>query len=108
MKENNNISTNDEEISLLDLLSVLVKYRFLICIGTFIAVLLSFMYFFIAPKVKKTSDIKRLSVQYSYAINALPDAFETAITRDMAKKNQSSTVAALAQYKLKDLSFLSI
>ena len=107
MKENNNNLTNDEEISLLDLFSVLVKYRFLICCGTIIALLLSFFYFFVTPKFKKTTELKKLSVQYSYSINALPDAFETAFTRNMVKKNQLSTVATLAQYKLTDLSFLS-
>lgn len=106
MKDNNNLS-NDEEISLLELFSVLVKYRFLICFGTLIAVLLSFIFFFVTPKFKKSANVGMLTVQYSYTINALPDAFETAFNRNATKKNPNSTVAALAQYKLTDLGFLA-
>ena len=62
--ENNTSFSDEEEISLIDLFSVLIKHRFLICCGTILAFILAVVLLFIVPMAKK--DLKRnVTIEYS-------------------------------------------
>ena len=99
----------DDEISLLDLFSVLVKHRFLICVGTFLAAVLAGLYFIVLPALKKpASKIRNATVQYSYTMNTLPDAIDRAFTSGLERKNNiKNVVAGICEYNLNNLPFLA-
>lgn len=65
-------SSSEEEISLIDLFAVLLKYRKLIIIGTLLVTFLAGLYLFVLPKVSSKSDKKRVDVSYHIKLNDLP------------------------------------
>nr|MCR5764448.1 hypothetical protein [Treponema sp.] len=71
---NNCINADDEEISLLDLLVIVLKYRRLICFGTAIVTILAGLYLFALPRIKTTlhpeSALAEKKVNVIYTITA--------------------------------------
>ena len=62
----------DEEISLIDLFAVLLRYRKLIIIGTLVVTFLAGLYLFVLPKLLPDTDKKTSVVVYDIAVNRLP------------------------------------
>ena len=70
--ENKTIIKDDDEISLIDLFAVLIKYRFMICFGTIIAALVVGAYLFVWPKFAKIESVnKEVKIIYSYIFHFL-------------------------------------
>ena len=107
--ENKTIIKDDDEISLIDLFAVLIKYRFMICFGTIIAALVVGAYLFVLPKFAKIESVnKEVKIIYSYKINTLPDAIEKAFTSNLEKKNNvKNLVASICEYNLKNTPVLA-
>ena len=107
--ENNAQMYEDDEISLLDLFSVLVKHRFLICFGTLLAALLAALNFIVLPATRNpVSKVRKATIQYSYTMNTLPDAIDRAFTSGLEReKNIKNVVAGICEYNLNNLPFLA-
>lgn len=68
----NNANTNpttDDEVSLIDLLAVLIRYRKMIIFGTAIITFLAGIWLFVMPVVSKNFDKREVSVTYSIRLN---------------------------------------
>ena len=60
-------NNNEDEISLIDLFAVLVRYRKLVVIGTLAVALAAFAWLFVLPKFVPSLNKKTLTI--SYALN---------------------------------------
>lgn len=69
---NTNKETQEDEISLLDLFAVLIRYRKLIVFGTLIVSFLAGLYLFVVPLVFKKANTQSAKVAYTVSINAIP------------------------------------
>lgn len=79
---NNQINENDE-ISLIDLFAVLIRYRKLIVLGTLIVFVISFLYFFILPNIFPSFKSKTQTIRYSLEIKPLPLSISKSIDYDV-------------------------
>lgn len=70
---------NEEEISLIDLFAVVIRYRKLIIIGTFIATLIASLFLFVAPLFSKSFDFREVDVTYSIRVNEFSDSLKEKI-----------------------------
>lgn len=70
---------NEEEISLIDLFAVVIRYRKLIIIGTFIATLIASLFLFVAPLFSKSFDFREVDVTYSIKVNEFSDSLKEKI-----------------------------
>lgn len=98
-----NTKNEDEEISLVDLFAVLVRYRKLILIGTGVVTTIAIIWLFIVPLVFKSQDTKTLSATYTIRVVDVPMTAKSYL-------NLSTTdnyVSTFAQYKIQDLPFLA-
>lgn len=68
--ENN--TNNEDEISLIDLFAVLIRYRKLIIIGTLVVSFLAGVYLFIAPVLFPSFGGAKYEVSYSIGVDSLP------------------------------------
>ncbi len=108
MKELDNVSQTEEdnEISLIDLFAVLIKYRFLICFGTIITIALAALYLFVSTKKAGTSD-KYVNIQYSYNLEVLPDAIENVFAQNLPVKSKRKTVANITEEYLSNMAVIA-
>ena len=94
----------DDEISLIDLFSVLIKHRFLIIAGTVAAAILGIAYLFLLPKIVKSADKHEVTIEYTYQVHNLPVAIE----QELGFNNQKDkVVVSLANYNLNRLTLLA-
>ena len=70
--ENNKTLAEEEEISLIDLFSVLVRHRILIVFGTIAVFFLAVLYLFIYPLVFPKGQKRESTVQYSVSVTTVP------------------------------------
>lgn len=83
--ENN--TNNEDEISLIDLFAVLIRYRKLIVIGTLVVTVLAGLYLFVLPMVVPSSSKKVSAVTYSIAVNRLPLTIERQLPNPVGGSN---------------------
>lgn len=84
MEELNNTEVNEnDEISLIDLFAVLIRYRKLIVIGTLIVFVISFLYLFILPNIFPSFKSKTQTIRYSLEIKPLPLSISKSIDYDV-------------------------
>ena len=102
--ENNAPLAEDDEISLIDLFSVLIKHRFLIITGTAVVAALCIFYLFFFPKINKSADKHAVTIEYTYQINSLPLSLEKELGYNDQKQK---VVVSLANYNLTSLTFLA-
>lgn len=102
--ENSTPLAEDDEISLIDLFSVLIKHRILIIAGTFVVAALGIFYLFFFPKINKSADKHAVTIEYTYQINSLPLALEKELGYNDQKQK---VVVSLANYNLTSLTFLA-
>ncbi len=102
--ENNAPLAEDDEISLIDLFSVLIKHRFLIVTGTVVVAALCIFFLFFFPKINKSADKHSVTIEYTYQINSLPLSLE----KELGYSDQKEKViVSLANYNLTSLTFLA-
>lgn len=92
----------DEEISLIDLFAVLLRYRKLIIIGTLVVTFLAGLYLFVLPKLLPDMDKKTSVVVYDIAVNRLPLTVESQLPNATGNAN---LVLGLAMLNIRDLPF---
>lgn len=63
---------DDEEISLIDLFAVLLRFRKLIILGTLIVTLLAGLYLFVLPKLLPSFNNKNVNVTYTVEVKSFP------------------------------------
>lgn len=102
--ENNAPLAEDDEISLIDLFSVLIKHRFLIITGTVVVAALCIFYLFFFPKINKSADKHAVTIEYTYQINSLPLSLEKELGYNDQKQK---VIVSLANYNLTSLTFLA-
>ncbi|MBR5400875.1 MAG: hypothetical protein IK102_03595 [Treponema sp.] len=67
-----NVEQKEDEISLLDLFAVLIRYRKLVIFGTLIITVLAGLYLFAGPMVFKKLNGQTAQVSYTVQVNAVP------------------------------------
>ena len=67
----NNASYEDDEISLIDLFSVLIRHRMMIIIGTAVVFVLAVCYLFLYPVIVPKANKSEVSVKYSVALTSV-------------------------------------
>ena len=67
----NNASYEDDEISLIDLFSVLIRHRMMIIIGTAVVFVLAVCYLFLYPVIVPKAKKSEVSVKYSVALTSV-------------------------------------
>lgn len=88
MSENNTNTYNEEEISLLDLFAVLLRYRKLIIITTAVAFVLSVLYLFALPKVLKTQSETDVLVIHTLAVEKMAPELSSYLNVDLASLSE--------------------
>ncbi len=94
----------DDEISLIDLFSVLIKHRIMIIAGTVIVAVLAIAYLFVLPMVMKSTDKHAVTIEYTYQINSLPLSIEQELGFNDQKQR---IVVSLANYNINRLTLLA-
>lgn len=101
--ENN--QNTDEEISLIDLFAVLVRYRKLIVIGTILIPFLVALYLFIVPLVLPSLSNEKENISYTVVVNELPTSLDSDFFKGNAKQG---LIMGLAMEELQNLSAFSV
>ena len=68
---------SEDEISLLDLFAVLIRYRKLIVLGTLIVSFLAGLYLFAVPLIFKKANTQKAKVAYTVSVRAIPLSIAT-------------------------------
>lgn len=100
--ENNEVKAaegNEEEISLIDLLSVLIRYRKFIVIFTGIVTVLAALFLFVLPLANKDFDKKQLEYNYVIRFNDFPARVKEYVT---STSTSTSTIDAAAVEEMKN------
>lgn len=76
-------NNNEDEISLIDLFAVLIRYRKLVVIGTFAVALAAFAWLFALPKFVPSLDSGKQTVIYNVKTERLPPSLYSMINYDI-------------------------
>lgn len=99
--DTNTINENeDDEISLIDLMAVLVRYRKLVIIGTLCVTFLSGLFLFGLPLITKRTG--KLTVTYTISYNSMPSNFGKLILSETEGSNTSAPGLSLGLFSLND------
>ncbi|MBP3366020.1 MAG: hypothetical protein J6K96_03390 [Treponema sp.] len=79
------VSETDDEISLIDLFAVVVRYRKLIIAGTLVAVILAAGFFFVLPKAVPSLAKQHQTVYYNLNTRPLPVSLKETIDIDVRR-----------------------
>lgn len=94
----------DEEISLIDLFAVLVRYRKLIIIGTLVVTFLAGLYLFVVPVVLPNLSNAKETLSYTIVVDELPSSLDSEFFRSNTKQG---LIMGLAMEELQNLSTFS-
>lgn len=72
-------NNNEDEISLIDLFAVLIRYRKLVVIGTLAVALAAFAWLFVLPKFVPSLNKKTLTISYALKTERLPSSVATSV-----------------------------
>lgn len=97
--ENNTALAEDDEISLIDLFAVLIKHRFMIIAGTILVFVLTCLYLFGLPLLKKDKTNRNVSVEYRISVNQLP----TALEQEISTMKGTGIVKIMAESQFNDI-----
>lgn len=91
-------NNNEDEISLIDLFAVLVRYRKLVVIGTLAVALAAFAWLFVLPKFVPSLNKKTLTISYALKTERLPSSVAFSVNYDilLTAKNYMNDVRVLA------------
>lgn len=97
--EKNPSLTEDDEISLIDLVAVLIKHRILIVAGTIAAFILATLYLFALPKLDKDNSKRKVSMEYRITVKQLP----TALEQEISTQKNLGIVKSMAESQFLDI-----
>lgn len=91
-------NNNEDEISLIDLFAVLVRYRKLVVIGTLAVALAAFAWLFVLPKFVPSLNKKTLTISYALKTEHLPSSVAFSVNYDilLTATNYMNDVRVLA------------
>lgn len=91
-------NNNEDEISLIDLFAVLVRYRKLVVIGTLAVALAAFAWLFVLPKFVPSLNKKTLTISYALKTERLPSNVAFSVNYDilLTATNYMNDVRVLA------------
>ena len=91
-------NNNEDEISLIDLFAVLVRYRKLVVIGTLAVALAAFAWLFVLPKFVPSLNKKTLTISYALKTECLPSSVAFSVNYDilLTATNYMNDVRVLA------------
>lgn len=91
-------NNNEDEISLIDLFAVLVRYRKLVVIGTLAVALAAFAWLFVLPKFVPSLNKETLTISYALKTERLPSSVAFSVNYDilLTAKNYMNDVRVLA------------
>lgn len=91
-------NNNEDEISLIDLFAVLVRYRKLVVIGTLAVALAAFAWLFVLPKFVPSLNKKTLTISYALKTERLPSSVAFSVNYDilLTATNYMNDVRVLA------------
>lgn len=91
-------NNNEDEISLIDLFAVLVRYRKLVVIGTLAVALAAFAWLFVLPKFVPSLNKKTLTISYALKTERLPSSVAFSVNYDilLTAKDYMNDVRVLA------------
>ena len=95
--ENEKKEYAEDEISLLDLLAVLIRYRKLIVLGTGIITVLAIIWLFIVPVFFKKLAKQNAKVEYTIAARSIPNSIAEKLPKGN-EKDKAITPLYLATY----------
>ncbi len=101
IEQNVNKEAQEDEISLLDLFAVLIRYRKLIIFGTLIVTFLAGLYLFVVPLVFKKENVAEAKVSYTVSVKAIPVSISSKLPG-----GERITPLYLATYNAQRLPFL--
>ncbi len=102
----NSSNSVDDEISLLDLLAVLVRYRKFIAIFTGIIALCAIVVLFVLPKFVPSLDTKKYEVQYKIMTAELPGDIVSALSL-ASNKDDKNIIRSYAKENFLNLQFFA-
>lgn len=94
----------DEEISLVDLFAVLLRYRKLIIIGTVVVTFLAGLYLFVVPVVLPNLSNAKETLSYTIVVDELPSSLDSEFFRSNTRQG---LIMGLAMEELRNLSTFS-
>ena len=97
--ENNTPLTEDDEISLLDLIAVLIKHRFMIIFGTVFVFVFCCVKLFVLPALSKETKDRSVSIEYRIAVKQLP----TALEQEISSQKTMGIVKIMAESQFLDI-----
>ena len=100
----NTTIAEEDEISLIDLFSVLIKHRFMIIAGTIAVGVIGIAYLFLLPILMKSTDKHAVTIEYTYQIDSLPLALEQELGFSDQKQK---VIVSLASYNMNRLTLLA-
>lgn len=104
----NSENSADDEISLLDLLAVLLRYRKFIVIFTGIVTALAIVVLFVLPLVIPSFNSKKYEVQYKIMTAEMPETLRTSLGIAASNSNSNSNVIRFySQENFTNLQFLA-
>ena len=91
-------NNNEDEISLIDLFAILVRYRKLVVIGTLAVALAAFAWLFVLPKFVPSLNKKTLTISYALKTERLPSSVAFSVNYDilLTATNYMNDVRVLA------------
>lgn len=91
-------NNNEDEISLIDLFAVLIRYRKLVVIGTLAVALAAFAWLFVLPKFVPSLNKKTLTISYALKTEWLPSSVAFSVNYDilLTATNYMNDVRVLA------------
>lgn len=91
-------NNNEDEISLIDLFAVLIRYRKLVVIGTLAVALAAFAWLFVLPKFVPSLNKKTLTISYALKTERLPSSVAFSVNYDilLTATNYMNDVRVLA------------
>ena len=92
---------SEDEISLIDLIAVLVRHRKLVVLGTLIVTVLAGLYLFVVPLFVKKANTQKAKVAYTISVKAIPLSIATKLP-----DGEKITPLYLATYNAQRLPFL--
>lgn len=92
---------SEDEISLIDLIAVLVRHRKLVVLGTLIVTVLAGLYLFVVPLFVKKANTQNAKVAYTISVKAIPLSIATKLP-----DGEKITPLYLATYNAQRLPFL--
>ena len=98
MSENINKENQEDEISLLDLFAVLIRYRKLIVFGTGIITVLTILWLFVVPVFFKKFAKQNAKVEYTIAARSIPTSIDEKLPNSSGEKDKKITPLYLATY----------